>query len=722
MSKTTATPDALIVRLDRLFVPENVREDDEEFIARLQRSVKARGRIINPVEVIDADPAVHGDAYDYVLVAGFRRVEVAHRLGHDTVPGGYGDAEHEHTDRAVENIVRSELNPYEEAVAIQRLLAEGNTEERAADLLGMSKGLVTRRVKLLELPDAAQRLVGDGTLSLATVDPMRMIAQANPALLDAVVDFIGHDEVEFAPDDFAHTPLSILAAAVEATELDVFAEPLGEVPLKDTDLLPDDEPTVALIAKARELYKEINRFSYGDPHIRFTQADADRARAAGVLLEYGDEALVTDREMYRDLCRTAIAAAVETMTQQAAERADEEKSIFGASGQKVKPAADSEQAILETKHRADMRAHAATAHSANLDLGDSLKKGLTVVDPDDINVARFFVYGLLSRNHSGDYHRESVVSAIALRGIRLVIGEFREDKTKIRKDKSRGALRIVYGDGTSCTNQEHWLWNYLDDARSAGELYGRALVVIAAERYASRRVLPASQQSEPLRWPSHNDTALTALTKLAGPHIAKTLLALEKAIDAVEREHKEALQALDSKEAGAEASGKASGERDATDVRGGKGTAALALALIQGEPGITIPELATRMGVKHNRLYRALPKLEDEGKVSKQGRGWHPTDSKTTGEDAAPATLPGLADDAPDERLDADEPKGGGAESLTAPVDASTIQPPNEGPAPMPELPDQDDLAEYDAQEHDLPEEAVPDAADVLDAAAEIDF
>ncbi len=715
MSKTTANPDALIVHLDRLFVPENVREEDEEFIARLERSVKARGRIITPVEVIDADPAVHGDAYDYVLVAGFRRVEVTRRLGHDTVPGVYGDAEHEHTDRAVENIVRSGLNPYEEAVAIQRLLAEGSSEERAADLLGMSKGLVTRRVKLLELPHAAQRLVGEGTLSLATVDPMRMIAQANPVLLDAVVDFIGHDEVELAPDDFAHTPLSILAAAVEATELDVFAEPLGEVPLRNTDLLPDDEPTLALIAKARELHKEIHRFSYGDPHIRFTQADADRARAAGVLLEYGEEALVTDREMYRDLCRTAIAAAVETMTQQAAERAEEEKSVFGASGEKVKAAADSEQALLEKQHRADMRAHAATAHSANLDLGDSLKKGLTVVDPDDINVARFFVYGLLSRNHSSDYHRESVVAAIALRGIRLVISEFREDKTKIRNDKSRGALRIVYGDGTSCTNQEHWLWNYLDGARSAGELYGRALVVIAAERYASRRVLPASQQSEPLRWPSHNDTALTALTKLAGPHIAKTLLALEEAIEAAEREHKEALKALSSKKSDAEAGGDGDAEQDAADA---DGVAAQALSVIEKQPGISIPELAGRMGVKQNCLYRVLPKLEDQGKVSRHGRGWYPTASKTTVEDGAPATLPGLAADAQDERPDPDEPKSGGGsgEPLPVPIDASTIQPPNEGPAPMPELP------EDDLPEEDLPEEVVPDAADVLDAAAEIDF
>ena len=46
---------------------------------------------------------------------------------------------------------------------------------------------------------------------------------------------------------------------------------------------------------------------------------------------------------------------------------------------------------------------------------------------------------------------------------------------------------------------------------------------------------------------------------------------------------------------------------------------------MQGQPGITIPELAAKMGIKQNYLYRVLPGLQQEGKVTKQGRGWHPT-------------------------------------------------------------------------------------------------
>jgi hypothetical protein len=49
-----------------------------------------------------------------------------------------------------------------------------------------------------------------------------------------------------------------------------------------------------------------------------------------------------------------------------------------------------------------------------------------------------------------------------------------------------------------------------------------------------------------------------------------------------------------------------------------------ALSLVQGQPGITIPELAAKMGIKQNYLYRVLPGLEQDGKLEKKGRGWHP--------------------------------------------------------------------------------------------------
>jgi hypothetical protein len=58
--------------------------------------------------------------------------------------------------------------------------------------------------------------------------------------------------------------------------------------------------------------------------------------------------------------------------------------------------------------------------------------------------------------------------------------------------------------------------------------------------------------------------------------------------------------------------------------KGGGKRATEALSLVRGAPGITIPELAAKMGIKQNYLYRVLPALEKEGKLEKKGRGWYP--------------------------------------------------------------------------------------------------
>ena len=57
--------------------------------------------------------------------------------------------------------------------------------------------------------------------------------------------------------------------------------------------------------------------------------------------------------------------------------------------------------------------------------------------------------------------------------------------------------------------------------------------------------------------------------------------------------------------------------------KGGGTRAAQALDLVRERPGITIPELAEAMGIQQNYLYRVMPSLAEEGKVTKSGRGWH---------------------------------------------------------------------------------------------------
>jgi len=57
--------------------------------------------------------------------------------------------------------------------------------------------------------------------------------------------------------------------------------------------------------------------------------------------------------------------------------------------------------------------------------------------------------------------------------------------------------------------------------------------------------------------------------------------------------------------------------------RGGK-RARQAQGLIRANPGITVPEMAKKMGINGTYLYTVLPPLEQAGKIRKEGRGYHP--------------------------------------------------------------------------------------------------
>ena len=58
--------------------------------------------------------------------------------------------------------------------------------------------------------------------------------------------------------------------------------------------------------------------------------------------------------------------------------------------------------------------------------------------------------------------------------------------------------------------------------------------------------------------------------------------------------------------------------------RGGNTRANQALALVRERPGITIPQIAESLKIEPNYLYRVMPKLVEDGQVSREGQGWHP--------------------------------------------------------------------------------------------------
>ena len=66
-----------------------------------------------------------------------------------------------------------------------------------------------------------------------------------------------------------------------------------------------------------------------------------------------------------------------------------------------------------------------------------------------------------------------------------------------------------------------------------------------------------------------------------------------------------------------------SGPRRRGRPRGSGTRSKQALELVRTRPGITIPEIAEAMGIQQNYLYRVMPGLAEQGKVTKSGKGWH---------------------------------------------------------------------------------------------------
>jgi len=134
---------------------------DEEALAALAASIEATG-VVQPLLV---RPLPDGS---YELVAGERRWRAAQQAGLEKVPAVVRDqAEAERLQAAlIENMVREDLNPVEEARACSALVEDlGLTKEELAKRVGRSRPAVSNLIRLLELPDEALGLLESGDLS-----------------------------------------------------------------------------------------------------------------------------------------------------------------------------------------------------------------------------------------------------------------------------------------------------------------------------------------------------------------------------------------------------------------------------------------------------------------------------------------------------------------------------------------------------------------------------
>jgi ParB family chromosome partitioning protein len=134
---------------------------DPEALAGLASSIEANG-VVQPLLV---RPLPDGS---YELIAGERRWRAAQAAGLDKVPAVVRDQElAERLQVAlIENMVREDLNPVDEARACAALVDElGLSKEELARRVGRSRPAVSNLIRLLDLPDEALELLESGELS-----------------------------------------------------------------------------------------------------------------------------------------------------------------------------------------------------------------------------------------------------------------------------------------------------------------------------------------------------------------------------------------------------------------------------------------------------------------------------------------------------------------------------------------------------------------------------
>jgi ParB family transcriptional regulator, chromosome partitioning protein len=135
---------------------------DPDRLQELANSIRAQG-LIQPIVV----RPVGRERFE--IIAGERRWRAAQLAELRDVPVVVRDVD----DTAalamalIENIQREDLNPLEEAVALQRLIDEFElTHQQAADAVGRSRAAVSNLLRLLELPDGVRRLVERGAIEM----------------------------------------------------------------------------------------------------------------------------------------------------------------------------------------------------------------------------------------------------------------------------------------------------------------------------------------------------------------------------------------------------------------------------------------------------------------------------------------------------------------------------------------------------------------------------
>jgi ParB family transcriptional regulator, chromosome partitioning protein len=156
---------------------------DEEMLGELRDSIKEHG-VVQPVVVRPAE-----EEGRYILVLGERRLRASKMAGKETIPALVRRVSPQQAAEmtVLENVMREDLNPIEQAEAFRVLSLEFKlTQSQIADRIGMSRETVANYMRLLRLPQKVMEYMLAERLSFS--DAREILRLENEEYIEQVAE------------------------------------------------------------------------------------------------------------------------------------------------------------------------------------------------------------------------------------------------------------------------------------------------------------------------------------------------------------------------------------------------------------------------------------------------------------------------------------------------------------------------------------------------------
>jgi ParB/RepB/Spo0J family partition protein len=471
-AKTVPQAEQRTVALKEIHVAEQFnprRRFEQKQLDELARSIALHG-LLQPLVVAADDDG-------YRLIAGERRYRAAQLAGLEEVPVVVraSDGSSAGLELAiVENVERVGLDVVEEARAYRRLMDEqGLTRKGVAERLGIAQKRITERLQILELPEELHPKLAAGEIPPAAVKPLAGLAKLHPRLPAVAVAEVERD---VDPNGWEEP----------VTWRDVVADPLAVVTQRAAGELPPDVYSAwaeypmerfSLTDKARKDLDKLAKLGHEASQLRFGDEERQQAEALGAL--HGS--LIVGQDVADQLACDRIARALkEARAQQRRQREQQRRRAEdNGDGQGDAHSVRSEEEVAEQRRREREAEREAKRRAAahNAELGAAVVKGFAKVKLHDCVVKI-----LATLNLGGE------LDQLAMRGARYGFPGWVE-----HTQTGAGRPKTVYIDRRDDAGAK--AREYLSVAKTAQELAGRLLALVAMARYADEGAVAQSAQS-----------------------------------------------------------------------------------------------------------------------------------------------------------------------------------------------------------------------------------